>query len=95
MSFEKYGIPRSLVERTKKKLKKTAVRQKVQKVLEGVSKHDLQNRKKVEVLLQRCAAIVGEKLDERQKTIIVRFIVAQKIDPGNTMHLIRLWNMFR
>jgi hypothetical protein len=95
MSYEKYGIPKSLVLRVKKKLKNTALRERVQKVLEGVTKADLQNRQKVHALLKRVCMIIDEKPDERLQANIVRFVLAQKIDPNNTMHLIRLWKMFR
>lgn len=95
MSYEKYGIPKSLVLRVKKKLKNTALRERVQKVLEGVTKADLQNRQKVHALLKRVCMIIDEKPDERLQANIVRFVLAQKIDLNNTMHLIRLWKMFR
>lgn len=95
MSYVKYGIPKSLVLRVKKKLKNAALRERVQKTLDGISKADLQNRQKVHALLNRVCAIVGEKPDERMQANIVRFVLAQKIDPDNTIHLIRLWKMFR
>ena len=81
MSYEKYGIPKPLVLRVKKKLKNTALRERVQKVLEGVTKADLQNRQKVHALLKRVCMIIDEKPDERLQANIVRFVLAQKIDP--------------
>ncbi|REJ16600.1 MAG: serine/threonine protein kinase, partial [Paenibacillaceae bacterium] len=26
---------------------------------------------------------------------IIAFVIAQRIDPNNTLHLLRLWSMFR
>ncbi|WP_341804981.1 stage VI sporulation protein F [Paenibacillus turpanensis] len=93
--YEKYGISPELVERIKKKMKDPAASQQVKDVLLNLSKSDLQDRAKVKKLAGRVSKILGEKLGESQMEAIIRFVVAQKIDPNNTFHLIKLWGMFR
>ncbi|MNC81274.1 hypothetical protein D3C75_1343520 [compost metagenome] len=46
-------------------------------------------------LVRNAAAVLNEKLTGAQEDQIVKFVIAQKIDPNNTFHLIRLWGMFR
>ncbi|MFD0867585.1 Uncharacterised protein [Chlamydia abortus] len=95
MSYQQYGIDRELVERVKMKMKNPLVKERVKAVLHGVNKHDLQDRAKVRGLLSRIAKVLGENLSEKQSSQIVNFVLAQKIDPNNTFHLIKLWGMFR
>jgi hypothetical protein len=94
-AYEKYGISVELVERMKGKMKEPATKERVKTVLTNVSKTDLQNRAKVKKLLGLATKALGEKLTDQQTDNVVRFVVAQKIDPNNALHLIKLWNMFR
>lgn len=95
MSYEKYGIPRELVERVKAKLKHPDVKERAKVVLEGVAKEDLQNPAKVKTLLARLTCVLNEPVSDVMANRIVQFVIDQKIDPNNTFHLIRLWSMFR
>ncbi|GIP32967.1 stage VI sporulation protein F [Paenibacillus sp. J2TS4] len=95
MSYQQYGIDRQLVERIKLKMKNPVLKERVKALLHGVNKHDLQDRAKVRGLLNRISKVLGENLTEKQATQIVNFVLAQKIDPNNTFHLIKLWGMFR
>lgn len=95
MSYERYGIPRSLVEQVKTKMKNKLVKEKVSAALDGISKRDLQDPKRVRELLSKMEKITGVRPSETQRKAIVSFVLDQKIDPNNTFHLIRLWGMFR
>lgn len=95
MSYTSYGIEPQLVERIKRKMKSPLVKEKIKALLEGVTKSDLQDRVKVAKFVQQASRITGEKLTEKQADSIIRFVIAQKIDPNNTFHLIKLWGMFR
>lgn len=95
MSYQSYGIDREFVERVKLKMKNPQLKERVKAILDGVTKADLQNRGKVTKLLGQVSRVLGEKLTERQSDQIVSFVIAQKIDPSNTFHLIKLWSMFR
>jgi uncharacterized protein YpuA (DUF1002 family) len=95
MIYENYGISREMVERVKLKMKNPVVKEQVKSILHGVTKYDLQNRATVRRLLGQLAAVLGERLTERQAEQIVQFVIDQKIDPNNTFHLLRLWGMFR
>ena len=95
MGYQAYGIDRALVERVKRKLKHPPTKERIKQLLEGVTREDLQNRAKVGRLLDRAAAILGEPLSGPLREQIISFVLAQKIDPNNTFHLIKLWNMFR
>ncbi|MBH5316744.1 stage VI sporulation protein F [Paenibacillus sp. GSMTC-2017] len=95
MSYQNYGIKPQLVERVKLKLKNSAVKDRIRLLLGSVTKYDLQDRVKVRKLVKSAAVILQEKLTEAQEDGIVAFILAQKIDPNNTFHLLKLWGMFR
>jgi len=95
VSYQSYGIEREFVERVKKKLKDSELKDRIKAIVEDVSKEDLQDRTKVARIVSQVTKALEEKLSERQTEQIVSFVLAQRIDPGNTFHLIRLWHMFR
>ena len=95
MNYHQYGISPQLVERIKLKMKNPAIKERVKNMINGVSKQDLQDGAIVRRLVRNAAGVMSEKLSSTQEEQIVKFIIAQKIDPNNTFHLIRLWGMFR
>jgi uncharacterized protein YpuA (DUF1002 family) len=95
MGYETYGITRDLVDRIKRKMKNPVVKDRVKGILEGVTYQDLQDRTKVTRFVGRVARTLGEKLTDSETGAVVNFVLAQKIDPNNTFHLIKLWGMFR
>ncbi|MDO7905235.1 stage VI sporulation protein F [Paenibacillus sp. JX-17] len=95
MSYQKYGISPELVERIKAKMKNPAAKERVKKLLEGVTKADLQNTGKVQRLVKSACTILNERLSPAQEQQIVTFVISQRIDPNNTFHLLKLWGMFR
>jgi hypothetical protein len=95
MSYQRYGISSSLVDRVKLKMKNPNVKEKIRTLLGNVTKYDLQDRVKVRKLTRASATILQEKLSDTQEEQIINFILAQKIDPNNTFHLLKLWGMFR
>ncbi|WP_341282376.1 stage VI sporulation protein F [Paenibacillus sp. FSL H8-0537] len=95
MSYQKYGIRQQLVERIKGKLKNPLMKDRVRLLLANVTKFDLQDRVKVRKLVKSTASILQEPLTDTQEEQIVAFVLAQKIDPNNTFHLLKLWGMFR
>ncbi|MBB6675516.1 stage VI sporulation protein F [Cohnella nanjingensis] len=95
MSWQKFGIRPELVERVKFKMKNPATKDRIKAQLEGVNKYDLQDRAKVKRLVKSAGRILNEPLTDVQEDQLVNFVIAQKIDPNNTLHLIRLWAMFR
>lgn len=95
MSYTKYGISPQLVERVKMKMKNPLMKDRVKATIEGVTKQDLQDRAIVRRMVRRAAQILNEPLTDTQEEQVVKFIIAQKIDPKNTFHLIKLWGMFR
>ncbi|BFH15040.1 stage VI sporulation protein F [Paenibacillus melissococcoides] len=95
MSYTKYGISPQLVERIKLKMKQPALKERVKQIVDGVTKADLQNRQTVRRLLRKIASALNENISAQQEEAIVHFVLAQKIDPNNTFHLLKLWGMFR
>lgn len=95
MSYQKYGISPQLVERIKRKMKNPTVKERIRELLNGVTKYDLQDRTRVKRLVKAGAAIVSEKISDKQEDQIIAFVLSQKIDPKNTFHLLKLWGMFR
>ncbi|KWX73972.1 hypothetical protein D3C75_1111890 [compost metagenome] len=95
MGYQQYGISPQLVDRIKLKMKNPAVKERVKNMINGISKQELQDTAVVRRLVRKASAVLGEKLTSAQEEQIVKFVIAQKIDPNNTFHLIRLWGMFR
>lgn len=94
-SWQKFGIRPELVERVKWKMKNEATKERVKALLDGVTKYDLQDRAKVRRLVHTAGRILNEPLTDLQEEQIVGFIIAQKIDPKNFLHLMKLWATFR
>ncbi|UHA74023.1 stage VI sporulation protein F [Paenibacillus sp. 481] len=95
MSYVQYGINPQLVERIKTKMRNPALKERVKTTVHGVTKADLQNRVAVRRLLRQVAHVLNEQISEQQEEHIVQFIISQKIDPNSTLHLLKLWGMFR
>ncbi|MCZ1266596.1 MULTISPECIES: stage VI sporulation protein F [Paenibacillus] len=95
MGYQQYGISPQLVERIKTKMKNPAVKERIKKLIDGVTKSDLQDKAKVRRLVKSSAVILNENFSATQEEQFVAFVLAQKIDPNNTFHLIKLWGMFR
>lgn len=95
MGYQQYGISPQLVERIKLKMKNPAVKERIKNMINGISKQELQDTAVVRRLVKNAAAVLNEKLSSAQEEQVVKFVIAQKIDPNNTFHLIRLWGMFR
>jgi hypothetical protein len=95
MIYQIYGSNLILLERVKPKLKNREVKERIKMVLYGVTKYDLQDRAKVAKLVTMGSKALGEKLSDWQTNNVIDFIIAQKMDPTNAFHLIKLWNMFR
>lgn len=95
MGYQQYGISPQLVERIKLKMKNTVIKDRIKNMINGISKQELQDPAVVRRLVRNASGVLNEKLTSTQEDQIVKFIIAQKIDPNNTFHLIRLWGMFR
>ena len=95
MGYQQFGISPQLVDRIKLKMKNPAVKERIKNMINGISKQELQDTAVVRRLVRNASAVMNEKLTSAQEDQIVKFVIAQKIDPGNTFHLIRLWGMFR
>jgi uncharacterized protein YpuA (DUF1002 family) len=93
--WQQFGISPILVERVKTKMKNPVYKDRIKALLEGVTRQDLQNPAKVRQLVIAAARILNEPLTSVQVEQLVAFVLAQRIDPNNTLHLIRLWAMFR
>ncbi|AWB45153.1 serine/threonine protein kinase [Paenibacillus sp. CAA11] len=95
MSYQQYGISPQLVQRVKLKMKNPATKERVKALVEGLTKADLQDAGKVRRLVRTSSTLLNERLTGVEEERITQFVLAQKIDPKNTFHLIRLWGMFR
>lgn len=95
MGYQQFGISPQLVDRIKLKMKNSAVKDRIKNMINGVSKQELQDAAVVRKLVRNASSVMHEKLTSTQEEQIVKFVIAQKIDPSNTFHLIRLWGMFR
>ncbi|WP_256761499.1 stage VI sporulation protein F [Cohnella sp. WQ 127256] len=94
-SWQKFGIKAEFVERVKVKMKNPATKERIKGLLEGVTKYDLQDRAKVRRWVKQFSKILNESLTDTQEDQMVNFVIAQKIDPSNMLHLLKLYTMFR
>ncbi|WP_028550367.1 stage VI sporulation protein F [Paenibacillus sp. UNC451MF] len=95
MSYQKYGFDPVFVERVKLKMKNPDTKERIKMILQGVTKTDLQDRTKVRRFVDMLAKVLGERITDMQREHMINFVIAQRIDPNNTFHLIKLWGMFR
>lgn len=95
MSYQKYGFDPAFVERVKLKMKNPDTKERIKMILQGVTKADLQDRIKVRRFVAMLSKVLGERPTDQMTEHMVNFVIAQKIDPNNTFHLIKLWGMFR
>lgn len=95
LGYQQYGISPQLVERIKLKMKNPTTKDRIKGLTQGLTKADLQNSTKVQQLIRKASGIMNEKLSSTQEQQMVQFVLAQRIDPNNTFHLIKLWGMFR
>ncbi|WEK52839.1 MAG: stage VI sporulation protein F [Candidatus Cohnella colombiensis] len=94
-SWQKYGIRPEFIERVKLKMKNPAMKERIKGLLEGITKADLQDRVKVRRWVKTFSKVLNEPMSDVQEEQLVSFVIAQKIDPNNPLHLIKLWTMFR
>lgn len=94
-SYEHYGIDRIWVERLKKKAKERTRKERLKELAEGLTREDLEDPERVAALVNMALRALGEKPAPRQKEHLIQFILDQRIDPENMLHLFRLWKMFR
>lgn len=95
LKLEAYGLEAEWISKVKQKLGQPEVMEKVTPVIQGLTQQDLQSRPVIVKKLKQLIPIVGIKLNRRQAEGLIRFIIDQKIDPNNTWHLIKLWNVFK
>ncbi|ANS74984.1 serine/threonine protein kinase [Paenibacillus yonginensis] len=95
MGYQQFGISQQLVQRVKLKMKNPVVKDRIKKLVENVNKADLQDPAKVRRLVKSASVILNERLTSVQEEQMTQFVLAQRIDPKNTFHLIKLWGMFR
>lgn len=93
--YESYGIDRIWVERLKKKAKEPYRKERLKELADGLTKEDLQSPDLVADLVSQSLKILGEKSTSRQKEQLVGYVLDQRIDPNNVLHLFKLWNLFR
>jgi len=94
-TWQKYGIRPEFVNRVKLKMKDPAVKERIKGHLEGATKYDLQDQAKVRKWVRTFAKILNEPLTETLENQLVSFVIDQRIDPNNMLHLIKLYTMFR
>lgn len=95
MAYTQYGIRPELVEMVKTRLKSPERKEKIKLLVKQLTKKDLQKPETVEKLVGRAAKVLNITASPTDRERIVQFILDQKIDPKNTLHLIKLWGMFR
>ncbi|GIQ67702.1 serine/threonine protein kinase [Xylanibacillus composti] len=95
MAYTQYGIRPELVEMVKTRLKSPERKEKLKLMVKPLTKKDLQDRATVAKLVGRAAKVLNIAPSSTERERIVSFILDQKIDPKNTLHLIKLWGMFR
>ncbi len=84
----------ALIRKIKLKMKQADKKEQVKALLQGLSRADLQNRTHVKSLMRMVSQILNEPISAAQLDSWSNWIVAQRINPNNKLHLLRLWSMF-
>jgi hypothetical protein len=87
-------LPDALRQKLRVALHKPGNKDKLVRLLRGVSKEDLQQPTKVYALVGKLAAALMVPLSTAEMQQLTTFFVSKRIDPNNPFHLIRLWAMF-
>jgi hypothetical protein len=95
MKLEQYGIEHQWIVAVKARLKEPKALDRVKRIIEGVTKEELQSRSYLMQKLKQIVPVVGISMTKKQAEGVIQFIIDQKIDPNQTWHLIKLWNLFR
>ncbi|HEY8528993.1 MAG TPA: stage VI sporulation protein F [Paenibacillaceae bacterium] len=93
--WRKYGISPARMARVREKMKHPAVKERLKAMTAGLTKQDLQDRARVRSLVRSVSRILKEPLTPDEEDLLVDYVLAQRIDPRNKLHLLRLWAMFR
>lgn len=80
--------------RVREKMKHPAVKERLKALTAGLTKQDLQDRATVRSLVRTVSRILKEPLTPDEENLLVDYVLAQRIDPRNKLHLLRLWAMF-
>jgi tRNA U38,U39,U40 pseudouridine synthase TruA len=95
MRPEQYGLDQQWIREVKERFKDQRVTDQVKRLIDGVTKEDLQSRSFLTRKIRRIVPVLGMTITQKQAEGIIQFIIDQKLDPNNTWHLIKLWNMLR
>lgn len=93
-NWRKHGISPARMARVREKMKQPAVKERLKALTEGLTKQDLQDRAKVRSLVRTVSRMLKEPLTPDEENLLVDYVLAQRIDPRNKLHLLRLWAMF-
>lgn len=94
MTLKAFGIDQRLINQIKEKLKDPVKLDKAKKILNGVTREDLQNRTVLSRLLKQLSKELAIPLTARQGEGMIQYVIQQQIDPNNSWHLIKLWHKF-
>jgi len=92
--WRKHGISPARMARVREKMKHPAVKERLKALTAGLTKQDLQDRATVRSLVRTVSRILKEPLTPDEENLLVDYVLAQRIDPRNKLHLLRLWAMF-
>jgi hypothetical protein len=95
VTLKQYGLNKQWIREVKSRCEDQIIMDQVKKLVDGVTKEDLQSEQFLTRKIKQIAPVIGVKISRQHADGVIRFIRDQKIDPDNTWHLIKLWNIFR
>ncbi|WP_240666561.1 stage VI sporulation protein F [Longirhabdus pacifica] len=93
--YKEYGVDEEIINKVKKKLKQPKMRGKIIGIFSSASKADLQSKVQLKKMVRQLSRTTGVTIGPKQSQNMVSFIMDQKIDPNNPLHLIKIISMFK
>jgi hypothetical protein len=87
-------LPTPLRDKVRLAIRKPGNREKLVRLLRGVSKVELQQASKVRILLEKVGKELQVHFTPTELATLTNYFVSLRIDPNNPLHLIKLWTVF-
>lgn len=87
-------LPTALRDKIRQAIRQPGQKEKLARLLRGVTKADLQQPSKVRILIEQLGRDVCVHLTATEIATLTTYFISLRIDPNNPLHLIKLWTIF-
>jgi hypothetical protein len=87
-------LPNALRDKIRQAIRQPGQKDKLARLLRGVTKSDLQQASKVRTLVEQLGRDLRIHLTATEVATLTTYFISLRIDPNNPLHLIKLWSIF-